>query len=131
MGHPSHSLYDLAELYRDSEVLSEQIHRSFKYLQVPRKEKERINEVIFHFSRIMTDGMEKVKVHSLQRMEQFPDLVRLVELTNFDGQHDDLIAQLDDIKHNRRERRHERGHGHRDRGARRSRRGGGALKRFI
>lgn len=139
--------------FEDLERLSEHMSRCFESLQVPRKEKERVGEIIILLARLIRYGLSQKVRASLARTEYLTDLLAVMEFVEAPFQADEILQVVEDGRHHRRSGHHPHDqhqphvevgtHGdhqderHDNRGGNRGHRGGrrhrgaGGMRRFL
>lgn len=95
-------LRDIAEALPGSRELGEKLRDCFTRLTVPRKERERIQMLINLWGRVRSTPTKALKPGSYKRSALLPDLIALLELTQFsrdDAQKLNLLKGLVDSDH--------------------------------
>ena len=87
-------LRDLAEFVETTRELGERLQSCFTRLSVPRKERERIQMLLNLWGRLRSVPPNQLKAGSYKRSSLLPDLVGLVEITQFTREDAQRLAML-------------------------------------
>lgn len=117
------SRFDLSTRFGSEGALKDHLDDAFPDLAVPRKERERIEDLLLDWYSIAHDGHKNIKLGRLQNRPHYEDLRMLFSLLRTSDQEEDVLTLLENDPGGRAERR-ERGnrpqHGHRRSSQRRS-----------
>jgi hypothetical protein len=102
-------LEDLAERFQSREEIREHLDTSFSHLAVPRKERERIEDTLLLWWKIVTADPDKVKSSTLERRRAIGETLWLLQLTS-DGSElqSELIALAEGAAKSRERSSHRR-----------------------
>jgi tRNA nucleotidyltransferase/poly(A) polymerase len=92
-------LRDLAESIPNAPDLGERLGACFTRLTVPRKERERIQLLLTMWGRLRDTAPKALKAGAYKRSALLPDLVSLVEITQFSREDAQRLNLLNEILH--------------------------------
>jgi poly(A) polymerase len=87
-------LRDLAEFVETTRELGERLQACFTRLSVPRKERERIQMLLNLWGRLRSVAPKQLKPGTYKRSSLLPDLISLVEITQFSREDAQRLALL-------------------------------------
>jgi poly(A) polymerase len=87
-------LRDLAEFVETTHELGERLQSCFTRLSVPRKERERIQMLLNLWGRLRSVPPKQLKPGTYKRSSLLPDLISLVEITQFSREDSQRLALL-------------------------------------
>jgi poly(A) polymerase len=87
-------LRDLAEFVETTRELGERLQACFTRLSVPRKERERIQMLLNLWGRLRSVSPKQIKPGTYKRSSLLPDLISLVEITQFSRDDAQRLALL-------------------------------------
>ncbi len=85
------STVPLHEQYEDKEDIIDHLTSCFVKLAVPRKEKERIEELLSLWHRVLTTPVDKLKKSNLERRRRVDELAYLLRWFNLDNIYDEQL----------------------------------------
>jgi poly(A) polymerase len=82
----------LAERFEGRDEIKDHVESAFTDLAVPRKERERIEDTLLLWWKIVSSDPNRIKIPTLERRKAIEDVFWLLKLTSYNSsQHDDLI----------------------------------------
>lgn len=85
---------ELKEAFADIRSFSEDLQGAFTHLALPRKERQRIEDLILLWQRVITAPRERLKTGSIARNRYFQDLIWLMRCLGQDQSEAELFAVL-------------------------------------
>jgi hypothetical protein len=91
---------DLADHVPQASDLGERLSSAFTRLTVPRKERERIQMLLTLWGRVRSVAPKLLKAGSYKRSTLLPDLISLIEITQFSREDAQRLQLLSALLHN-------------------------------